>query len=61
MMILQQAKDSARIEQLRKSINDRSYVHAAVYRIALVLSNGLVDMSHGEGSKNERQRKRGRF
>jgi len=61
MMTVQQTDGSMRIEQLRKSINDRRYVHGAIQRIAHVLSNRLVDMSHGEGSQNERQRKRGRL
>ena len=59
MMIMEQKTGSTRLEKLRKSINDENYVHAAVHRIAIVLSNGLMDMSHG-GKHNERQRKRGR-
>jgi len=61
MMIMQQTTPSARIEQLRKSVNDQIYMRAAVHRIAHVLSSKLVDMSRREGSSNERQRKRGGF
>jgi len=60
MMIMEQTSSSKRIDQLRKSINNSDYVHAAIQRIAMVLSNRLVDISHGEGNHNERQRKRGR-
>jgi len=60
MMIMEQTTGSTRIEQLRKSINDRDYVHAAIHRIAMVLSNRLVGVSHREGNRNEGQRKRGR-
>jgi len=59
MIIMEQTSGSTRLEQLRKSINDKDYVHAAIHRIALVLSDRLMGMSHG-GHNNERQRKRGR-
>jgi hypothetical protein len=58
-MILEQSLSSTRLEQLRKRINDKNYLHAAIQRIALVLSNELMDMSQG-GAYNERQRKRRR-
>jgi len=61
MMILEQATGSTRIEQLRKNINDRDYVHTAIQRIAAVLSNRLMDISRGEGNHNERQWKRGKL
>ena len=56
-MIMEQTMSSTRLEQLRKSINDENYLHAAIQRIALVLSNELMDISQKEGSFNERQRK----
>jgi len=56
-MIMEQTLSSTRLEQLRKSINDENYLYAAVQRIALVLSNELMDMSQKEGRYNERQRK----
>jgi hypothetical protein len=56
-MIMEQTLSSTRLEQLRKSINDENYLYAAIQRIALVLSNELMDMSQKEGRYNERQRK----
>ena len=57
-MTMEQTLSSTRLEQLRKSINDENYLHAAIQRIALVLSNELMDMSQQkEGRYNERQRK----
>jgi hypothetical protein len=59
MMIMENTLSPTRLEHLRKCINDKDYVYAAIQRIALVLSNEMMDMSQG-GSKNERQRKGGR-
>jgi len=56
-MIMEQTISSTRLEQLRKSINDENYLYAAIQRIAIVLSNELMDMSQKEGRYNERQRK----
>jgi hypothetical protein len=56
-MTMEQTLSSTRLEQLRKSINDEAYLYAAIQRIALVLSNELMDMSQKEGRYNERQRK----
>ena len=56
-MTMEQTLSSTRLEQLRKSINDEDYLYAAIQRIALVLSNELMDMSQEEGRYNERQRK----
>jgi len=56
-MTMEQTMSSTRLEQLRKSINDEDYLYAAIQRIALVLSNELMDMSQKEGRNNERQRK----
>ena len=60
MMTMEQTMSSSRLEQLRKRINDKDYMYAAIQRIALVLSNELVSISHSGGSYNERQRKRRR-
>jgi hypothetical protein len=57
MMTMEQTLSSTRLEQLRKSINDEDYLYAAIQRIAVVLSNELMDMSQKEGRYNERQRK----
>ena len=57
MMTMEQTLSSSRLEQLRKRINDKDYMYAAIQRLALVLSNELVSMSQNGGSYNERQRK----
>jgi hypothetical protein len=58
MITMEQTLSSTRLEQLRKSINDEDYLYAAIQRIAIVLSNELMDMSQQkEGRYNERQRK----
>ncbi|MDR2476629.1 MAG: hypothetical protein LBD18_02445 [Treponema sp.] len=59
MMTMEQTLSSTRLEQLRKRINDKDYLYAAIQRIALVLSNELIDMSQG-GAYYERQRKKRR-
>jgi len=56
-MTMEQTMSSTRLEQLRKSINDEDYLYTAIQRIAVVLSNELMDMSQKEGRYNERQRK----
>jgi hypothetical protein len=56
-MTMEQTLSSTRLEQLRKSINDENYLYAAIQRIALVLSNELMDISQKEGRYNEWQRK----
>ena len=48
---------SSRVEFLRRRINDENYLHAAIQRLAFVLSNELVEITT-EGRYNERQRKR---
>jgi hypothetical protein len=59
-MMLEQALDSnsdSRLELIRRRINDEDYLHAAIQRLALVLSNEIIDVTQ-EGGHNERQRKR---
>ncbi|MDR0463722.1 MAG: hypothetical protein LBG94_01250 [Treponema sp.] len=51
------AKWSGRLEVLRDRINDENYLHAAIQRLALVLSNELMDIS-SEGSRNEQRKRR---
>ncbi|MCL1991673.1 MAG: hypothetical protein FWG66_01835 [Spirochaetes bacterium] len=48
---------STKIEQMRQKINDRDYLHAAIYRLALVISNELMDITQ-DGVKNGRSRKK---
>ena len=56
-MIMEQALSTNRLETLRRRINDEDYLHAAIQRLALVLSKELMDMTQ-EGARHERQRKR---
>ena len=56
-MMMEQALNSTKLEQLRSRINDEDYLHAAIQRLALVLSNELMEMTK-ERVRHERQRKR---
>ena len=47
----------SRLEILQQRINDENYLRAAVHRLALVLSNEIMEITT-EGGRNERQRKR---
>jgi hypothetical protein len=53
---MEQALNIKKLEILRRRINDEDYLHAAIQRLALVLSNELMDITQ-EG-RHERQRKR---
>ena len=55
--MVEQAPRSGRLEILRQRINDENYLNAAIQRLALVLSNELMNISR-EGTRHERQRKR---
>ena len=48
--------DASVLEDLRRKINNEEYVCEAIQRIALILSNELLDIPHGGGCY-ERQRK----
>ena len=56
-MMVEQALNSQKLDLLRQRINDENYLHAAIQRLALVLSNELMQIN-SEGGRNERQRKR---
>ena len=56
-MMLEQALNTQRLELIRRRINDDNYLHAAIQRLALILSKELMDMTQ-EGTRHERQRKR---
>jgi hypothetical protein len=43
---------SAELEQLRNKINNKDYLYEAIQRIALILSNELLNISQG-GTGNE--------
>ena len=51
-----QTLNSQKLEFLRRRINEEDYLHAAIQRLALVLSNGLMEITQ-EGTRHERQRK----
>jgi hypothetical protein len=55
-MIGESQSGSLKLERLRKKINNEDYLHEAIQRIALILSNELLDTPQG-GSYHERQRK----
>ena len=57
MMIMEQTLSSTRLEQLRKSINDKKYMYMAIQRIAQVLSNEIMEMAQSGGTYHERQRR----
>ena len=48
-----------RLEALRIKINSEEYLREAIHRIALILSNELLDIPQG-GMSYERQRKKRR-
>ena len=56
-MIREEALNQKRLEFLRLRISDENYLHAAVQRLALIMSKELMDINT-EGGRNERQRKR---
>jgi len=55
--MIEQALNSKELELLRRRINDEDYLHAAIQRLALVLSSELMEITM-EGGRNEQQRKR---
>ena len=46
----------SRLEVLRQKINNEDYLYEAIQRIALIISNELLDLPQG-GRSYERQRK----
>ncbi|MDR1929491.1 MAG: hypothetical protein LBQ44_02570 [Treponema sp.] len=62
-----EAADTARIFSLREKINDEEYLHGAIQRIAMILSNEITAVKFrppagpgsaaepGEGKDNERK------
>ena len=46
----------SKLEVLRRKINNEEYLHEAIQRIALIISNELLDLPQG-GRSYERQRK----
>jgi hypothetical protein len=56
-MIMEQTLNSTKLDLLRQCINDEKYLHAAIQRLALVLSNELMNITQ-EGRRYEKRRKR---
>jgi hypothetical protein len=54
--MLEESLGSAELERLRIKINNKDYLYEAIQRIALVLSNELLEMNPGE-AYHERRRK----
>jgi hypothetical protein len=50
-------QDSSRIISLRKKLNDEDYLCEAIQRMALVLSNEIIDSSQGGTNERKQQRK----
>ncbi|MDR1098961.1 MAG: hypothetical protein LBL28_00620 [Treponema sp.] len=46
------------LEQLRNKINDKEYIYEAIQRIALILSNELLDISQGGIQYEQRKRRK---
>jgi len=55
-MIAKGATELSRLETIRKKINNEEYLHEAIQRIALIISNELLDLPQG-GRSYEQQRK----
>ena len=55
-MIIEEASGLSRLETLRLKINSEDYIHEAIQRLALIISNELLDLPHG-GRSYEQQRK----
>jgi hypothetical protein len=55
-MILEEASGLSKLEVLRQKINNEDYLHEAIQRIALIISNELLDLPRG-GRSYEQQRK----
>ena len=52
----EEALGLSRLDVLRLKINNEDYLHEAIQRIALIISNELLDLPQG-GRSYERQRK----
>jgi len=50
----EQTLNSNELELLRRRIDDEDYLHAAIQRLALVLSKELMEITM-KGGRNERQ------
>jgi len=55
-MPMEEETGLSKLEVLRQKINNEDYLHEAIQRIALIISNELLDLPQG-GRSYERQRK----
>ena len=55
-MIMNEAPGLSKLDILRKKINNEDYIHEAIQRIALTISNELLDLPRG-GRPHEQRRK----
>ena len=55
-LVIEESQGLSRLEVLRQKINNEDYLHEAIQRIALIISNELLDLPQG-GRSYERQRK----
>ena len=56
-MIKEEASGLSKLEVLREKINNEDYLHEAIQRIALIISNELLDLPRGGRSYEQQQRK----
>lgn len=55
--MMEHASNSGKLELLQRRIDEEEYLSAAIQRLALVLSNELMQITK-EGGCHERQRKK---
>jgi hypothetical protein len=55
-LCMEDSSGLSRLEVLRQKINNEDYLHEAIQRIALIISNELLDLPSG-GRPYEQQRK----
>ena len=55
-LLVEEVPGLSKLEVLRKKINSEEYLHEAIQRIALIISNELLDLPQG-GRSYEQQRK----
>jgi|GEM_PF-2814299 len=53
----EESLDSKKLEVLRQRINDENYLNAAIQRLALVMSNELMQLTK-EGNRHEQWKRR---
>jgi hypothetical protein len=56
--MIEQALNSKELELLQRRINDEDYLHAAIQRLALVLSNEVMELTREGGGDEQHQKSR---